>query len=61
MNQHIQNKIQDLKKAAAVSNSPSTSASRSTRNQDSLGQVIRTKNDAEQFMSEINAISKRSK
>ncbi|CAH0280863.1 hypothetical protein SRABI27_03770 [Pedobacter sp. Bi27] len=61
MNQHIQNKIHDLKKAAAVSHSPSSSASRSTGNQDSLGQVIRTKNDADRFMSEINVISKRSK
>jgi hypothetical protein len=61
MNQHIQNKIQDLKKAAKVSHTSAIPASRTVFNEDSLGKVIRTKNDADHFMSELNAIHKRSK
>ncbi|QPH38410.1 hypothetical protein [Pedobacter endophyticus] len=61
MNQHIQNKIQDLKKAAKISPTSATPVSRNFCDEDSLGKVIRTKNDAEHFMSELNAIYKRSK
>lgn len=61
MNQHIQNKIQDLKKAAKVSHTSATPISRVVCNEDSLSKVIRTKSDAEHFMSELNAIYKRSK
>jgi len=60
MNQHTQNKIEQLKKMA-TDQGYQTTKKNVVVNNDSLGQVIRTKADAENFMSELEAIIKRVK
>ncbi|MFC0513656.1 hypothetical protein ACFFGT_05570 [Mucilaginibacter angelicae] len=61
MNQHTQNKIEQLKKLATDQGYQTTKKKNIVVNNDSLGQVIRTKADAENFMAELEAAVKRIK
>ncbi|NLR80093.1 hypothetical protein [Chitinophaga eiseniae] len=62
MNQNIQQKIDQYKKAAQTSlgSNPKPVRSKSVR-VDSLAQVIRSQKDAENFMAELNSIVKRAR
>jgi hypothetical protein len=61
MNPTIQHKIEQYKKMASSSTSSAISNRSTSNRQDSLGEVIRTKKEADQFMAELESISKRSK
>jgi hypothetical protein len=58
MDQRIQNKIEQLKKMAAYQGYQATKKTIIVNN-DSLGAVIKTKADAETFISELEAAVKR--
>jgi len=61
MNQRIQHKIEQYKKMAGA-NTGKTPDTHTTGNRtDSLGQVIRSKKDADEFLAELETAFKRAK
>jgi hypothetical protein len=62
MNQRIKEKIEQYKKTAENGrHTPSRGNDTKHREGDGLAKVTRTKKDADQFMAELNGISKRAK
>lgn len=66
MNSKVQHKIDEFKKLAAshkgtVTANPSNISRSNTRREDSLSSVIRSKQDADLFMAELESIGQRLK
>jgi hypothetical protein len=62
MNPRVQGKIEQFKKMAAIQNAGNKSASaRKTTKPDGLSMAIHSKKDADTFMSELRAITKRAR
>ena len=61
MNEVIQNKIDKYKKLAQNQDKKIGAVASGNTRADGLSQVIRSKKDAENFMTELNGIVKRSK
>jgi hypothetical protein len=59
MNQRIQEKIAQYKKAAKGHGNPSVANKRGAAHPDGLAKVIRSKKDADNFMAELNSVVKR--
>lgn len=61
MNQRIQDKIEEYKKMASSHKGHVSFPHSTTARKDSLGTMIRSKKDAEEFMAELESAFKRSR
>lgn len=61
MNQLIKNKIEDIIKSAQSYSNSTSPIIQASRPADGLSEVIRTKEDAEKFMAELDALYEHAK